>query len=144
MTPRFKLWFGATRPFSFTASIVPVVVGTLVAAPKHFNPFYFLLALLGSVFIHAGTNLVNDYYDHVKGVDGPDSLGPSKVIQRGLMRPRDVLLLGVASFVAGHCAGWRWWRWWGCRCSVSAWQAWPRASFILARRSRWPTSPWAS
>ncbi len=105
MNPRLKLWFGATRPFSFTASIVPVVVGTLVAAPKAFNPFYFLLALLGSVLIHAGTNLVNDYYDHVKGVDGPDSLGPSNAIRRGLISPGAVLRLGIVCFVLGSLCG---------------------------------------
>src|SRR5579885_1351040 len=105
MNPRLKLWFGATRPFSFTASIVPVVVGTLVAAPKAFNPFYFILALLGSVLIHAGTNLVNDYYDHVKGVDGPDSLGPRNAIRRGLISPGEVLRLGIACFVLGSLCG---------------------------------------
>jgi 1,4-dihydroxy-2-naphthoate octaprenyltransferase len=100
-----KLYFDSTRPFSFTASVVPVIVGTLVAAQKRFNPLYFLLALLGSVLIHAGTNLVNDYYDHVKGVDGPTSQGPSKVIQRGLMRPGEVLRLGILCFVVGAGAG---------------------------------------
>jgi 1,4-dihydroxy-2-naphthoate octaprenyltransferase len=105
MRSRARLYFNATRPFSFTASVVPVVVGTLVAAEKRFNPFYFLLALAGAVLIHAGTNLVNDYYDHVKGVDGPTSMGPSGVIQRGLMQAKEVLWFGVACFVAGAALG---------------------------------------
>ena len=105
MPPRLKLYFAATRPFSFTASVVPVVVGSLVAAQKHFNPLYFLLALAGSLLIHAGTNLVNDYYDHVKGVDGPASLGPSKMIQRGLMTPGEVLKLGITCFAGGAACG---------------------------------------
>ncbi|MHB8575190.1 MAG: 1,4-dihydroxy-2-naphthoate octaprenyltransferase [Dehalococcoidia bacterium] len=108
MRERAHLYFMASRPFSLTAAIVPVVVGTLAAADgKHgrFNPLYFLLALAGSVLIQMGTNLVNDYYDHVKGVDGPTSLGPSHVIQTGLMRPVEVLWLGIACFAAGAACG---------------------------------------
>jgi 1,4-dihydroxy-2-naphthoate polyprenyltransferase len=105
MSPSARLYFQATRPFSYTASIVPVVAGTLVAAYKHFNPLFFLLALAGSVLIHAGTNLVNDYYDHVKGVDTASSLGPAKMIQRGLMSPRQVLVFGIACFLLGAACG---------------------------------------
>jgi len=38
----------------------------------------FILALAGSVSIHAGTNLVNDYFDHVKGADNAESLGQER------------------------------------------------------------------
>ncbi|MCZ2111983.1 MAG: 1,4-dihydroxy-2-naphthoate octaprenyltransferase [Dehalococcoidia bacterium] len=100
-----RTWFRASRPFSFTASIVPVVVGTLLAAPGHFSWWVALLALMGSVLIHAGTNLVNDYYDHVKGADGPDSLGVGGAIQRGDLTPRQVLTGGIVAFVAGAAIG---------------------------------------
>lgn len=100
-----KLWFAASRPFSFTASIVPVVVGTLIAAPAHFDWLVALLALAGSVFIHAGTNLVNDYYDHVKGADGAGALGPAGFIQRGVVAPKSVLFVGIFCFVAGAGIG---------------------------------------
>ncbi len=100
-----KTWFAASRPFSFTASVVPVVVGTLLAAPDHFSWWKALLALAGSVLIHAGTNLVNDYYDHVKGADGPDSLGIGGSIQRGDLTPRQVLTGGILAFAAGAVIG---------------------------------------
>ncbi len=100
-----RLWFAAMRPFSFTASIVPVVVGTLFAAHEEFSWWKALLALVGAVAIHAGTNLVNDYYDHVKGADNAESLGPAGFIQRGVVRPRSVLLVGVGCFVAGAAIG---------------------------------------
>jgi 1,4-dihydroxy-2-naphthoate octaprenyltransferase len=100
-----KLWFAASRPFSFTASVVPVVVGTLLAATDSFSWWKALLALVGSVAIHAGTNFINDYYDHVKGADGPDSLGPAGFIQRGIVKPRDVLVAGITSFVLGAGIG---------------------------------------
>jgi len=105
MHPRLKLYYNATRPLSFTASVVPVIVGTLVAAHRHFDIVLFVLALVGSVLIHAGTNLVNDYFDYVKGVDGPSSLGPRKMIQRGLISASSVLWFGVACFVLGAIVG---------------------------------------
>ena len=64
-----------------------------------------MLALLGSVAIHAGTNLVNDYFDHVKGTDNEESLGQSGVIQRGLLSARAVLTGGIVAFAIGAAIG---------------------------------------
>ncbi|HYM16428.1 MAG TPA: 1,4-dihydroxy-2-naphthoate octaprenyltransferase [Dehalococcoidia bacterium] len=100
-----RTWFTALRPVSFTASIVPVLVGTAIAARDVYHPLLFVLAMAGSVAIHAGTNLVNDYFDHVKGTDGPDALGPSGVIQRGMLSPRAVLAGGIVAFAAGGAIG---------------------------------------
>jgi 1,4-dihydroxy-2-naphthoate octaprenyltransferase len=102
---RLGVWLMATRPFSFTASIIPVLVGTLLAAEDHFNAWRFILVVIGSVAIHAGTNLVNDYYDHVKGVDDARTLGPSQVIQRGLMSPRAVMVEAGLFFAVGIACG---------------------------------------
>jgi 1,4-dihydroxy-2-naphthoate polyprenyltransferase len=102
---RLPLWLLATRPFSLTAAVVPVLIGTVVAAPVAFSPLRFLLALVGAASIQAGTNLVNDYYDHRKGVDGPGTLGPAGLIQRGLLAPRTVLLMGIGWFALGAALG---------------------------------------
>jgi len=100
------LWYRAIRPFSFTASIVPVVVGTACAVVVGgASPLAFLLCLGGAVALQAGTNLVNDYYDHRLGADHSGSLGPSRVIQEGWLSPRAVLVAGIAFFVAGGLAG---------------------------------------
>ena len=81
-------WFMATRPFSFTASVVPVLLGTLLAAHDgDFSTGFFALVVVASVLVHAGSNLVNDYFDHVKGADKPASLGRGGVIQRGVIWP---------------------------------------------------------
>jgi len=100
-----RLWFTALRPVSFTASVIPVLVGTAIAARDEFHPLLFALALLGSVAIHAGTNLVNDYFDHVKGTDNEESLGQSGVIQRGMLSARAVLAGGIVSFAIGAAVG---------------------------------------
>ncbi len=103
---RVRFWWAASRPFSFTASVVPVVVGTLLAGYHgEFTWWIALLALVGSVTIHAGTNFVNDFYDYKKGADSEDSLGPPGFIQRGLVAPRAVLSAGVLCFAAGSAIG---------------------------------------
>src|SRR3989441_10066201 len=82
--PWWQVWWRAVRPFSFTASMTPVLVGTAVAfASGPVSVWLFVATLVASVAIHAGANLNNDYYDHVRGVDTVDAIGPSGVIQRG-------------------------------------------------------------
>lgn len=105
MSAMLRTWLTALRPISLTASVIPVLVGTAIAAQHEFDLGLFLLALAGSMAIQAGTNLVNDYFDHVKGTDGADSLGPSGVIQRGILSPRAVLAGGIACFAIGAALG---------------------------------------
>jgi 1,4-dihydroxy-2-naphthoate octaprenyltransferase len=121
-----KLWFAAARPFSFTASVVPVVVGTLLAADVSFSWWKALLALAGSVLIHAGTNFANDFFDHRKGADTPESLGPAGFIQRGLLTPRAVLGAAIVCFAAGSVIGL-------VLCAVTSWQLlWLGLASVLA------------
>lgn len=110
-----RTWFLASRPFSFTAAVVPVVVGTLLAAADHFSWWKAALALVGSVLFLAGTNFVNDYYDHRKGADGPGSLGMAGFIQRGILSPRSVLIAGIVCFASGSAIGL-------VLCAVTSWQ----------------------
>jgi 1,4-dihydroxy-2-naphthoate octaprenyltransferase len=100
-----RTWLVALRPVSFTASVIPVLVGTAIAAQDEFHPLLFALAMLGSVAIHAGTNLVNDYFDHVKGTDNAESLGQSGVIQRQMLSARAVLAGGMVAFGFGAVVG---------------------------------------
>ncbi len=108
--PRFRrfirIWWMATRPFSFTASITPVVLGAVLAGyDGAWNWFLFAVTLVGSVAIHAGTNLINDYYDWQKGTDTPESLGPNRALQDGMLTIRQVFWGGVFCFVLGSSLG---------------------------------------
>lgn len=112
---RWRIWLQAVRVFSFPASVVPILVACAFAvADQVFDPLLAGAMLLASVACHAGANLANDYYDHQNGVDTVESLGPSKVIQQGLLSPAEVrrgmlacfglaTLLGLGIAVA---AGW--------------------------------------
>jgi len=109
-----SIWWRAVRPFSFTASFTPILVGSASALhqgapfPANLAAFHadrFLAALIGAVAIHAGTNLINDYYDHARGVDTSASIGPSGVIQQGLLPARAVLKGGLVLFALGAVLG---------------------------------------
>jgi len=100
------VWYHALRPFSYPASIVPVLVGSVVAWHDGYaNWALFLAALLGSVAIHAGTNLANEYFDYTQGVDKADSLGPAGVILEGKLTPKEVIRAATLAFVLGAILG---------------------------------------
>lgn len=92
-------WFMATRPFSFTASIIPALVGTALAAyAGEFSLGLFLLVALASLLVHAGTNLVNDYFDDKHGADTAETIGNAGFIQTGTISPRAILIFGFVLF----------------------------------------------
>ena len=104
--PWWQVWWRAVRPFSFTASMTPVLVGTAVAfATGPISVWLFAATLVASVAFHAGANLINDYYDHVRGVDSPDAIGPSGVIQRGWLSPQAMHTGALVLFACGAVAG---------------------------------------
>ena len=105
-TDTLSVWYHALRPFSYPASIVPVLVGSAVAWQSGYvNWTLFLFTLFGSVAIHAGTNLANEYFDYTQGVDKPDSLGPAGVILEGKLKPNEVLRAATLAFVFGAILG---------------------------------------
>jgi 1,4-dihydroxy-2-naphthoate octaprenyltransferase len=66
----YRNWFLASRPWSFTMTAISVSVGSALAAlDGPFDGLLGLLALASAVLLHAATNLINDYYDVVNGID---------------------------------------------------------------------------
>jgi 1,4-dihydroxy-2-naphthoate polyprenyltransferase len=105
LTPweRFGRWTGATweviRPFSFTASVIPIAAGGALAfADGAFNPGLFLLALLGGVLLHIGTNVTNEIYDVRKGIDTITSPRASHAILKGRIGERAAYALALGAF----------------------------------------------
>src|SRR5688500_15078906 len=101
------LFARATRLPFLTATLVPVLVGTAVAAWEgSFHLLRFVLALLGAACFHVGTNVANDYFDHLSGADEANPTptpfsGGSRVIQQGLVGPRRMALLSAVFFLLG-------------------------------------------
>jgi 1,4-dihydroxy-2-naphthoate octaprenyltransferase len=90
-----------TRPFSLTASIVPVAAaGALALVDHRMNWVMFTLALLAGALAQIGTNVVNEVYDVRKGVDTITSPRASHALVTGRVTERGAFWLAGAAFVA--------------------------------------------
>ena len=110
---RVSTWFAATRPAFLTASVMPVLVGLAFSWREHgtINFELALATLLNIVLIHAGANVLNDYYDAKNGTDGANTArifpfsGGSRFIQNGVMTPRQTFWLGAVLLGSGAFLG---------------------------------------
>ena len=100
-------WIQAIRVFSLTASVIPVLVGSVLAfaSPVKADWRLFPIVFVCGVLYHAATNLINDYYDFRNRVDTADSPGGSRVIVDGVLAPRHVLVGGMLMFAVGTALG---------------------------------------
>lgn len=103
-----KVWFLATRPWSFTMTAISVGVGGAIAAlAGAFDVWLLIVTLIGAICVHGATNLINDYFDYKSGVDRPGApttlYRPHPLVQ-GLISPNAVLgvslgLYGIAALI---------------------------------------------
>ncbi|MEM0481979.1 MAG: prenyltransferase [Nitrososphaerota archaeon] len=65
-----KIWFIATRPWSFVMTFVSATLaGVLALKSATFNATLYLITLAGLILFHAATNMLNDYFDVKNRVD---------------------------------------------------------------------------
>jgi 1,4-dihydroxy-2-naphthoate octaprenyltransferase len=101
-----QAWIMAARPKTMAAAIIPVLVGTAVAvADGAFSLIPALAALVGASLIQVGTNFANDYFDHKKGADTDDRLGPTRVVQSGIISPEKVKYATALTFALAALVG---------------------------------------
>ncbi|GAX88837.1 1,4-dihydroxy-2-naphthoate octaprenyltransferase [Effusibacillus lacus] len=101
----FQIWFQAIRFPSLTAGLIPVMLGGAFAViDRAFQSVPFLLALLGSMLLQAGTHLLNDYYDDLSGADRGEFV-TGNAIQRGLLTPKQVYMAGLICFLLALLPG---------------------------------------
>ncbi len=90
-----SVWWQATRPFAFPASVIPALLGGLVAvthAGVRLNVLDYILVAVAAACTHAAANLLNDFFDFRKGVDRANAAGEGRgMLVTGLMTPRAVL-----------------------------------------------------
>src|SRR2546425_11253966 len=102
----WKVWAKPARPFSLTAAVSPVLVGTAVAAYEgSFHLAAFLVTLLSCLFLQIAANYFNEYFDYRYGLDHSGSLGASTVIFRHEMTATQVLAGGIGCFVIAAVLG---------------------------------------
>jgi 1,4-dihydroxy-2-naphthoate octaprenyltransferase len=109
---RLKIWLKAIRAPFLTATIIPIVLGAVIgwAEINTFYWIYFILTLVGGIFIHIGVNLSNDYFDHLSRNDWNNQTptpfsGGSRVIQQGAIKPYQIILAALISFALGSLIG---------------------------------------
>ena len=103
---RAGAWFEIARPFSFTASTVPVAAaGALAAIDGAFSWRLFAAALVASVLLHVGTNVTNEIYDVRKGIDDITSPRASHALLKGRLSEREAFVLATAAFAAAATVG---------------------------------------
>ncbi|MDE3075240.1 MAG: LLM class flavin-dependent oxidoreductase [Chloroflexota bacterium] len=103
---RAGAWFEIVRPFSFTASTVPVAAaGAMAAIDGRFSWPLFLAALIAGLTLHIGTNVINEIYDVRKGIDTITSPRASHALLKGRLGEREAFAVAVAAFVVSTGIG---------------------------------------
>ena len=123
-----RQWLAGTRPRTLPAAVVPVLIGSGVAAGyDRFSWWRALLALAVALALQVGVNFANDYSDGVRGSDEV-RVGPVRLTAAGLAPPRQVLSAALACFAVAGAAGLALaavTSWWlvavGAACIAAAW-----------------------
>ncbi|MFZ5493835.1 MAG: 1,4-dihydroxy-2-naphthoate polyprenyltransferase [Verrucomicrobiota bacterium] len=95
-------WIEAARPQTLPAAVIPVMVGTALAAAHRLADYgHAAICLAFALLVQIGTNFANDYFDFVQGADTPARVGPRRAVAAGLIPPRAMLaatwlVLGLA------------------------------------------------
>jgi 1,4-dihydroxy-2-naphthoate polyprenyltransferase len=101
-----KTWIIAVRPFAYTASVLSVALGLSIAYYRGAQIQWGLLAvtLLGVVLFHTAANLLNDCFDHRRGLD-VEVTPVSGAVVRGLLSSRQVFAGALVCLVLGAACG---------------------------------------
>ena len=102
----FRVWWQLTRPHTLTAAFVPVFLGTALAIQEtDINLGLFVAMLLACLLIQAATNMFNEYYDFIRGLDTAESVGIGGAIVREGIKPKTVLLLAFTLYAVAMLIG---------------------------------------
>lgn len=109
----FARYFAATRPAFVTASLMAGLIGLAIAWHDGlaFDVPLALVTLLFALLAHAGTNVLNDYYDALNGTDAQNTerifpfTGGSRFIQNGVLTLAQTRNFGFALLAAVALAG---------------------------------------
>ena len=104
-------WLRVIRVRFLLASVIAVIVA-LSLGLRHSGTieiFEALLTLGGVIALHASVDLLNDYWDHKRGIDTATKRtkfsGGTGVLPEGLLNPASVYKAGIAFLIIGAAAG---------------------------------------
>lgn len=99
-------WVQAARPRTLPAAVVPVVIGSALAADTgHFMWLPAVLCLSFALLVQVGTNYANDYFDFCSGADGVDRVGPMRACAAGLIRSDQMWFAAKLVLATAFCVG---------------------------------------
>ncbi|WP_277586212.1 1,4-dihydroxy-2-naphthoate polyprenyltransferase [Psychrobacillus antarcticus] len=102
----WRVWWKLTRPHTLTASFAPVFLGTMIALYQvNIDWLLFIAMLLACLLIQAATNMFNEYYDFVRGLDSEESVGIGGAIVRNGVKPKTVMQLALLLYVIAAVLG---------------------------------------
>ncbi len=105
-SPQLLAWYQAARPRSLTATYIPLALaGTIALNDGLFNVLRFVLALVAALALQIGANLVNEYFDYVRGSDAQKVAGMGMVIKNDALTPRAVLIGAIVTVTIGVLIG---------------------------------------
>ena len=102
----FKEWVLATRPWSFPASTMPVLVAMTYLWSAGFEVTWWLgiMALVNIVLVHAAGNVWSDYHDYRRGVDAKDTYGVH-ILTDAQFTPKEIHALSLTLQAAAIALG---------------------------------------
>jgi 1,4-dihydroxy-2-naphthoate polyprenyltransferase len=106
-----SIWLRAIRIRFLLASVIAVTNGLAIAYWKYaaIDPLYAILTYIGVIFLHASVDLLNDYWDHKRGIDSATKRtkfsGGTGVLPENLLTPRAVYIAGIIFLVLGASIG---------------------------------------
>jgi len=106
-----SIWLRAIRIRFLLASVIAITNGLAIAYWKYaaIDPLYAILTYIGVVFLHASVDLLNDYWDHKRGIDSATKRtkfsGGTGVLPENLLTPRAVYIAGIIFLVLGASIG---------------------------------------
>ncbi len=95
-----------TRPFSLTASSIPVAAaGALAFLDGAFNLPLFVMSIVASVLLQVGTNIINEIYDVRNGIDSITSPRASHALLKGRVKEKDAFAIAFGAFAISTILG---------------------------------------
>ena len=104
-------WLRAIRIRFLLASVIAVSNGLAISYWKTetIDPLHAVLTFVGVAFLHASVDLLNDYWDHKRGIDSATTRtkfsGGTGVLPENLLTPKAVYTAGVVFLILGAAVG---------------------------------------
>ncbi len=108
------IWWDGLRLHYLVFPLMPLLLGSVLAwtqtiSARHllgqFHLTHFFATLVLVILLQCGANLINDYYDYLRGIDKTNTFGVGGLIQQGIVRPVTLLNSGLTLLALATLGG---------------------------------------